>query len=102
MPLPVLTPEQRRESLRKAAAARAERTRALAALRDGTVTLAAVLDDKDSPLQRAFVRQALRAVPGVGNVTADKIMAEAGITPKRRIGGLGSRQREALAAQLAG
>lgn len=72
----------------------------MAALKDGSVNLAAVLDDGDSPLQRAFVRQALRAVPGIGAVKADKIMADVGIDGKRRIAGLGPRQRAALAAAL--
>jgi hypothetical protein len=81
-----MTAEQRRETLQKAAAARRERTRALAKLKDGSVTITAVLDDKENPLQRAFVRQVLRALPRIGAVTADKI---------------GARQREALTAALA-
>lgn len=72
----------------------------MAALKNGSVTLAAVLDDSDSPLQRAYVRQALRALPGIGAVKADRIMADLGIDGKRRIAGLGARQREALAAAL--
>jgi hypothetical protein len=100
MALPVLTPEQRQASLAKAAEARVARSRALAAVKNGTVTFAAVLDDKDSPLQRAFVRQVLCALPGIGTVTADKILTDLGIDAKRRIAGLGARQREALTERL--
>ena len=100
MALPVLTPEQRADALRKAVAARAARATALGAIRSGSVTLADILADTDSPLQKAKVRQVLRAIPRVGAVTADKMLAEIGIDPKRRIGGLGDRQRAALVERL--
>ena len=99
--LPTLTPEQRDEALRKAAETRKARAEALAAMRKGTVTLADVLTDLDSPLQRAKVSQVLRAIPGVGVVTADKVLAEVGIDSKRRVAGLGQRQRTALAERFA-
>jgi hypothetical protein len=99
--LPVQTREQLADALAKAHAARTARSEALAALKSGSVTLAGILADKDSPLQRAFVRQVLRALPGVGTVTADAAMAEAGIAPKRRISGLGANQARALAERFA-
>lgn len=98
MALPVMTPAQRREALEKAHAARTAKAEALAAVRDGSVTLAAVLADENSPLKRARVRQVLLAVPGIGQVRADRIMADIGIDASRRIGGLGTRQRAFLAA----
>lgn len=101
MPLPVMTPEQRAGALQKAAAARAAKSAALAKVRSGEVTITAVLADQDSPLQRARVRQVLLAVPRIGQVTADKLLADLGIDPKRRIAGLGPRQREALRERLA-
>jgi S13-like H2TH domain len=101
MPLQPLTPEQRAAALEKAAASRKARSEALARLRNGNVTIAQVLADLDSPLQKARVRQVLLAVPGVGAVTADKVMAEVQIDPKRRVAGLGARQREALAGHFA-
>jgi len=101
MALPTMTPEQREQALRAAAAARQERAAALGELRHGKVTLAAVLADQDSPLQRAKVRQVLRALPGVGDVTADKVLAEVGIDSRRRVAGLGRNQRAALAERFA-
>jgi S13-like H2TH domain len=101
MALPELTAEQRAIALEKAAATRKARSEALAKLRKGSVTIADVLADLDSPLQKARVRQVLLAVPGVGAVTADKVMAEVQIDPKRRVAGLGARQREALAGHFA-
>ena len=100
MPLPVQTPEQRQESLRKAAAARKERALALNEVRKGAVTVAAVLEDEDSPLQRVKVRKVLLAVPGIGDVRADRLMNDIGIDASRRIRGLGSLQRLKLAAAL--
>jgi transposase len=101
MSLPTTSPEQRAEALRKAAEARQVRTEALNAIRSGDKNAADVLADETSPLQRARVRQLLTAVPGIGAVTADKILAAVGIAPNRRVAGLGQRQRAALVAQLA-
>jgi len=101
MSLPEMTPEQRAAALEKAAESRAAKTAALAKVRSGEVTVADVLASEDSPLQRARVRSVLLAVPGIGTVKADKLLADLGIDPKRRIAGLGARQREALRERLA-
>lgn len=100
MALPIQTPEQLADALAKAKAARTARSEALAKVADGSVALAEVLNDKESPLQRAFVRQVLRALPGVGTVTADRVMAEIRIPEKRRVAGLGPNQRQALAERF--
>lgn len=100
MSLPTPTPEQRQAALAAAALARKARSEALAALKNGTITFHAVLADEDSPLQRARIRQVLRAIPGIGDVTADQIINEIRIDPKRRLNGLGARQRAALAARF--
>jgi len=96
MPLPVMTPEQRAEALRKAAASRAASSAALAKVRSGEITVADVLDSDDSPLLAAPVRRVLLAVPGIGSAKADKILAEVGIDGKRRFRGLGVQQRAIL------
>jgi 3-methyladenine DNA glycosylase/8-oxoguanine DNA glycosylase len=98
MALPVLTPEQRADALAKAAAARAARSAAKAALAAGKLSLADVLADGESPLQRARVREVLTAMPGIGDKTAGKLLDAAGISPSRRIQGLGVNQRRVLAA----
>ena len=101
MSLPVLTPEMRAEALRKAAESRKARAAALAKVRHGHVTVAAVLGDEESPLRKARVRQLLCALPGIGTVTAVKVLGELGIDPERRVSGLGPRQRTALAERFA-
>jgi transposase len=100
MTLPALTPEQRAEALQKAAATRAKRSAAIAEVRKGAVTIADVLDDQESPLRRAFVRQVLLAIPGIGAAKAAAIMAAARIPAKRRISGLGDNQVRLLKAQF--
>ena len=100
MALPVMTAEQRADALRKAAEARAARSAAMNRVRHGNLTLAAVLDGQEPALQRAYVRQVLCALPGVGKVTAGKVITELGIDPDRRVKGLGPVQRAALAERF--
>lgn len=101
MSLPVMTPEVREAALRKAAESRKARAEALARVRRGDLSVAAVLDDKEPVLLKARVRQLLCAVPGVGKVTTEKVLGELGIDPDRRVAGLGPRQRAALAERFA-
>ena len=68
--LPALTPEQSAAGLAKAKAAGKARVEAKAELTAGTLSLAAVVTGEDSRLQRAYVRQVLEALPGVGKVRA--------------------------------
>jgi len=100
MSLPVMSPEQRAEALAKAAESRRIRAAALARVRSGEITLADVVADEESPLQKARVSQLVLAVPGVGKAKAGALFGELGINPKRRVQGLGSRQRQALAERF--
>lgn len=104
MALPNLTPEQRAAALEKAAEVRKARTELLTAVKNGDVTVANVLQraEDDDVVKKTRVAQLLRALPGVGKTKAEKIMAEAGIDDKRKIGGLGTRQRQALLETLPG
>jgi guanylate kinase len=45
--------------------------------------------------------QVVRAVPGVGQARASASVERTGISPERRVGGLGTRQREQLLAESA-
>lgn len=98
--LPSLTPEQRSEALKKAAAARHAR----AALRDdikaGKVTMAEVFEMDDDVARRMKVSALIEAMPGYGKAKAAKIMDELGISESRRVQGLGVRQREQLLARF--
>ena len=98
--LPTLTPEQREQALKKATEARSARSAALAEIRAGKLDPAQVLETP-GVLQRAKVRQVLLAVPGIGPVKADGLLAQAKVDPSRRVGGLGANQRKALTDALA-
>lgn len=99
---PVMTPEQRAEGLRKAALANAERRKVKDDLKAGAITLPDVIAaiDGNDVIGKMKVSALLQALPGVGKVTAEKFMASHGIDGKRRLRGLGERQRAALEAQF--
>ena len=103
MPLPPLTPEQRAAALAKAAAAR----KARAALRDRLKHSGASLSDvlasgeTDDVIGKMRVAAVLESMPGVGKVRAQRIMENLGISPNRRVRGLGTHQREALQREFA-
>ncbi|MCI6273926.1 MAG: integration host factor, actinobacterial type [Tractidigestivibacter sp.] len=94
MAIPELTDEQRRENLRRAAAARREKAGLLHALKDGEAALAEVLDDPRA--ERIRVEALIRALPGYGRARSEGLMAKLGIARSRRVRGLGVRQRRAL------
>ena len=83
MALPQLTDEQRKAALEKAAAARHARAELREKIKKGDTTLEDVL-----------------ALPGYGKAKAAKIMNDLGISPSRRVKGLGARQREQLLEAL--
>lgn len=97
MPLPTLSDAQRKEALEKAAQARRKRAEIKAQLKNGALGLAEVLRrTEDDILGKMKVSAMLEALPGVGKVRAHKVMEELGISPTRRIRGLGEKQKLAL------
>jgi hypothetical protein len=102
MALPILSPEQRAETLEKAQAARQARKRLLEQIRNGELTIAQVLDrgKNDPVVAKTKVTALVQAVPGYGPAKAASVMAEAQIVESRRVGGLGARQRGALVDAL--
>ncbi|MDH2392711.1 MULTISPECIES: integration host factor, actinobacterial type [Streptomyces] len=98
MPLPTMTPEQRKAALAKAAEARRARTQLLESLRSGKKKLSQVLKKaQDDPVVgKTKVSQLLRAIPGMGPAKVTALMDEIGIDDNRRAGGLGDRQRQEL------
>lgn len=98
MPLPSLSPEQRKQALEKAAEARRRRAEVKAKLKSGSLKLPEILkqSDADEILGKMKVAAMLEALPGVGKVRAQKVMEELNISPSRRLRGLGDKQRAAL------
>ena len=96
MALPQLTDEQRKAALEKAAAARHARAELRDKIKKGEITLEEVLDSEDPIAARMKVSALIESLPGYGKAKAAKIMNELGISPTRRVKGLGARQREQL------
>ncbi len=103
MPLPPLSPEQRAAALQKAADARRSRAELKARLKNAGASLADVLasGDTDDVIGKMRVAAVLEAMPGVGKVRAQRIMEKLGISPTRRVRGLGAHQRAALEREFA-
>lgn len=91
---PSQTDEERSRALELAMQARRERTRLKQYMKAGKVSIAEALDNEYA--RRIPVRQLLASVPGIGASKAERIMLALHIAPNRRVGGLGSRQRDAL------
>ncbi|MDI6816530.1 MAG: integration host factor, actinobacterial type [Actinomycetota bacterium] len=101
MPLPKLTEEQRQDALKKAAEARQKRAELRKQLKNGDVNVKDIISKTDDPIvSRMKVSSLLESLPGIGKARAQKIMQEAGISPTRRIQGLGSKQKEILISSV--
>lgn len=96
MALPQLSPEQRAANLKKAAEARHARAELREKIKKGEVSLESVLNSDDPAAARMPVRALIESLPGYGKAKAAKIMDELNISEKRRVQGLGARQREHL------
>lgn len=103
MPLPPLTPEQRRAALAKAAAARRERAEVKNRLKHAGGSLSDVLRDghTNEVIAKMKVLDLLQAMPGVGKVRAHALMDRIGIAATRRVRGLGANQVAALEREFA-
>ena len=102
MPLPVLTDEQRKQALEKAAIARKKRAELKGQLKSGKLQLNDVLSRQDDDtVGKMKVSNVLESLPGVGKVRARKIMERLDISASRRVRGLGAKQRESLLGEFA-
>jgi signal recognition particle GTPase len=101
VPLPTLTPEQRREALAKAAEARKKRAALKEQLKSGQLNLRDVLSQReDEVVGKMRVSSVLESLPGVGKVRARKLMERLDISSSRRVRGLGAKQKEALLGEF--
>ncbi|HRO30161.1 MULTISPECIES: integration host factor, actinobacterial type [Micrococcaceae] len=102
MALKELTSEEREAARSKALQARTARADLKESFRAGKTTLQSVFEtaDVDDAIGRMRTVDLLQTLQGVGEVRAAKIMETCGISPNRRLRGLGRRQREALIAYI--
>jgi hypothetical protein len=98
VPVPELTPEQRRAALEKAAAVRKERAAVKERIRTSTASVQDVLHEgqDNDVIGKMRVVDLLQAIPGLGKVRARNLMERLGISESRRVRGLGANQIAAL------
>lgn len=102
MALKDLSPQERAAARSKALEARSARADLKERFRQETVGLREVFTaaDQDPAIARMRTVDLLETLHGVGEVRAAAIMQACEISPSRRLGGLGRRQREALIAYI--
>lgn len=102
MALPTLSTQERQAALKKALEVRRQRAELRAQLKNGNMSLKQVLDRaEDKIIGRMKVSAVLESLPGIGKVRAASILDELGISPSRRVQGLGVRQKEGLLKKVA-
>jgi S13-like H2TH domain len=104
MAVPAMTLDQRRAALRKAAEARQARAKLRDGLRSGNLTLATVFELVDRGLKATSATRIgylLASLPNHDIARVEEILTKLAISPDRRAGGLGPRQRAALLAEVA-
>jgi len=101
MALPQLSPEARKEALKKAAAARTARAELRQKVKEGKLSFADVIKKTGDPVvDKLKVITLIESLPGYGKAKAAKIMEECEISDTRRIKGLGEKQKAALLEKL--
>jgi hypothetical protein len=100
MPFGNRTPEQLNADREKAIAVRRARAALKADLKTGRRSLEDVIEGDLDIAKKMKVSAVLTALPKVGKVKAADIMTELEIAPTRKVGGLGARQRRALAERF--
>lgn len=103
MALRELTQEERDTARKKALAARAERAEVKKEFGAGSLSFEQVLAaaDRSEAVARLKTIELLEALPGVGRVSATRILETLNVSMNRRLGGLGVKQRRALTEHLA-
>jgi len=99
---PARTAAEREEALVRAAHARAVRAELKAEVAAGNVSLAEVMAraDDDEVVANIKLLTLLEAVPNIGKVRSRRLLGELGISERRRLRGVGSRQRARLLERL--
>lgn len=96
MGVPYLSNEQRKIAAQKAVEARQRRAQVIGQLRRGEASFQDVLSSDDDAILRMPVSQLISSLPRIGKARTRKAMSDLHISPSRRVGGLGRKQRQAL------
>ena len=93
---PNLTTQERRDALKAAVAARRSRAAFKEEIKVGKKSWKDAFSAQDESIKKMRVRELIESLPGVGEVRAKNILEKAGISPTRRVGGVGRSQYEKL------
>ncbi|MBK5211874.1 MAG: integration host factor [Coriobacteriia bacterium] len=97
MALPQLSAEDRTRNLAKAAEMRSKRSVLRTEIKEGKITLVEILEKAADPVVgRMKVSTLIESLPGFGKAKTSALMDSLGISPSRRVQGLGQRQHEEL------
>ena len=98
---PTISPEVRAKAVANAAASRKVRAEVKEKLSSGKLSFFEILNNPTPAIQRIRVKELLAAVSGLGPTRCEAIMVRNGISPSRRLGGLGRHQLLALGKESA-
>ena len=93
---PKLTTQERRDALKAAVAARRARAAFKEDIKVGKKSWKDAFNAHEESIKKMRVRELIESLPGVGEVRAKNILEKAGISPTRRVGGVGRSQYEKL------
>ena len=93
---PRLSGRSRRKAGENAVKARQERAKVKEMITNGEIFFFDLFSDERKSVKRMKMIDLLTAVPGIGKTRAELIIGRTGISPTRRIGGVGKRQLEQL------
>ncbi len=93
---PKLTTQERLDALKAAVAARRSRAAFKEEIKVGKKSWKDAFSAQDESIKKMRVRELIESLPGVGEVRAKNILERAGISPTRRVGGVGRSQYEKL------
>ena len=93
---PKLTTQERRDAHKAAVAARRFRAAFKEEIKVGKKSWRDAFSAQDESIKKMRVRELIESLPGVGEVRAKNILERAGISPTRRVGGVGRSQYEKL------
>jgi len=93
---PLLTDEQRRRALALAAESRKVRAAFKNEIKIGRKSWKDAFASEDPSIRKLRVKELLISLPGFGEIRAISVMERAGISPTRRVQGVGKSQYESL------
>ena len=88
--------QERGDALTAAVAARRARAAFKEEIKVGKKSWKDAFSAQDESIKKMRVRELIESLPGVGEVRAKNILEKAGISPTRRVGGVGRSQYEKL------